>query len=80
MVEIFAAVTGASLSAAIYSYANSRMARRNVEDSVLRLTMAVESVASKMEELHLDFKSQSREVFGRLNQMEQRLAKLEAKF
>jgi len=80
VVEILAAITGASISVAAYAFTG--IARRNAQshDSVLRLTMAVESVASKMEELHLDFKSQSREVFGRLNQMEQRLAKLEAKF
>jgi len=79
VVEILAAITGASISVAAYAFTG--IARRNAQshDSVLRLTMAVESVAAKMEELHIDFKSDRREVFGRLNQMEQRLAKLEAK-
>jgi len=79
VVEILSAITGASISVAAYAF--HAIARRNAQshDSLLRLTMAVESLAAKMEELHIDYKSQSREVFGRLNQMEQRLAKLEAK-
>jgi len=79
VVEILSAVTGASLSAAIYSYGASRIKRRDVEDSVLRLTMAVESVAEKIQQLHDDFRNDKVEVFGRLNQIEQRIAKLEAK-
>lgn len=56
-------------------------ARRSGEsrDSVLRLTMAVESVAEKIQQLHDDFRTDRVEVFGRLNQIEQRIAKLEVK-
>lgn len=57
------------------------VSRRSGEsrDSVLRLTMAVESVAEKIQQLHDDFRTDRVEVFGRLNQIEQRIAKLEVK-
>lgn len=79
VIEIFAAITGASISVAAYAFTG--ITRRNVEsrDSVLRLTMAVESVAEKIQQLHDDFRTDRVEVFGRLNQIEQRIAKLEVK-
>lgn len=57
------------------------MARRNGEgrDAILRLSMGVESIASRLEDLHIDFKSDRKEIFSRLNSMEQRIAKLEVK-
>jgi gas vesicle protein len=48
-------------------------------DTALRLTIAVETVASRLEELHEDFKSDRKEVFGRLNGIEQRLSGIEAR-
>lgn len=56
------------------------MTRRNTEDrmAVIKLTAAVEHVASKLETLHIDVKANSHEMFARLNEVEQRLAKLEA--
>lgn len=56
------------------------MTRRNTEDrmAVIKLTAAVEHVASRLETLHIDVKANSHEMFARLNEVEQRLAKLEA--
>jgi len=48
-------------------------------DAALRLTIAVETVASRLEELHEDFKADRKEVFGRLNGIEQRLSGIEAR-
>jgi len=79
MIELLAAVTGASISVAAMALSGASKRSSENRDTVLRLTMAVESVASKMEELHIDFKSDRKEVFGRLNSMEQRIAKVEAK-
>lgn len=78
MLEIAAAVLGASISAAALSITG--ISRRNSEDraAVIRLTVAVEHVATRLETLHLDVKSNSHETFSRLNEVEQRLAKLEA--
>lgn len=79
MVELLAAITGASISVAAMAISGLNKRNRDNRDTVLRLTMAVELVASKMEELHIDFRSDRKEVFGRLSLMEQRIAKVEAK-
>lgn len=78
MIELLAAVTGASISVAAMAW--SGLARRNSEgrEAVIKLTSAVEHVAGRLEALHVDIKSDRHEVFGRLNGVEQRLAKLEA--
>lgn len=47
-------------------------------DAVLRLTLAVENVATRLEELHVDIKADRKETYQRLNGLEQRVAKLEA--
>ena len=79
MVEILAAVTGASISVAAMAFTGVLRRSGESRDSVLRLTMAVESVAEKIQQLHDDFRTDRVEVFGRLNQIEQRIAKLEVK-
>ncbi len=49
-------------------------------EAVIRLTEAVNTVASRLDELHVDLKADRRETFSRLNDVEQRVAKLEARF
>jgi len=54
--------------------------RRSAEgrDAVIRLTAAVENVAIRLEELHVDIRADRKEFYHRLNGIEQRVAKLEA--
>jgi hypothetical protein len=54
--------------------------RRNDEarDAVIRLTSAVEHIATQLEVLHTDIKDDRRETFSRLTTVEQRVSKLEA--
>ena len=54
--------------------------RRNDEarDAVIRLTSAVESISVQLQILHTDIKDERKETFGRLNNVEQRVSKLEA--
>ncbi len=56
--------------------------RRNDQsrEAVIRLTEAVNTVAARLDELHVDLKADRRETFTRLNDVEQRVAKLEARF
>ena len=49
------------------------------KEVVTRLTVAVENIAEKLDDLHLDIKADRREMFGRLSNLEQRVTKLEAK-
>jgi len=78
VVELVAAVAGASITVAAMGIGG--MTRRNNEDrmAVIKLTAAVEHVATRLETLHIDVKANSHEMFARLNEVEQRLAKLEA--
>ncbi len=79
MIEILAAALGASISVAAMGMFG--FSRRNEEASaaIVRLTSAVEHIASSLEILHVDIKESNREVFTRLNQVENRVSKLEVR-
>lgn len=78
MIELIAAVAGASISVAAMGAMG--FSRRNDEarDAVVRLTSAVESISVQLQILHTDIKDERKETFGRLNGVEQRITKLEA--
>ena len=80
MVEIFAALVGSGMTIAAMGISGGIKGNTSNKEVVTRLTVAVENIATKLEELHLDIKSDRREMFGRLNNLEQRVTKLEAKF
>lgn len=79
MIEIYAAVVGASIGVA--GLTASGFSRRNNEsrEAVIRLTMAVESIAGKLDELHQDMKSDRKEIYTKLNLHDNRLTLLEGK-
>jgi hypothetical protein len=79
MIEVVAAVAGASISVAAMGAMG--FSRRNDEarDAVIRLTSAVEHIATQLEVLHNDIKDDRKETFQRLNGVEQRVSKLEAR-
>jgi len=79
VVEIIAAVVGASIG--IAGVSATGFSRRNNEsrEAVIRLTMAVESIAGKLEELHQDMKEDRREMYSKLNSHDVRLTALEGK-
>ena len=79
MVEIIAAVVGASIG--IAGVSATGFSRRNNEsrEAVIRLTMAVESIAGKLEDLHQDMKEDRREMYSKLNDHDVRLTALEGK-
>jgi len=79
VIEILAAAAGASMSIAAMGFFG--YSRRNEEASaaIVRLTSAVENIASSLNILHVDIKESNREVFTRLNQVENRVTKLEVR-
>lgn len=79
MIEIYAAVVGASIGVA--GLTASGFSRRNNEsrEAVIRLTMAVESIAGKLEELHQDMKADRKEIYTKLNEHGNRITLLESK-
>jgi len=79
MIEVIAAVAGASISVAALGAAGFTRRNDEARDAVIRLTSAVEHIATQLEVLHNDIREERRETFGRLNGVEQRVSKLEAK-
>ena len=79
MIEIIAAVAGASISVAAMTAATSGRRNEEARNAVIRLTSAVEHIASQLEVLHSDIKEDRKETFTRLSTVEQRVSKLEAR-
>ena len=78
MIEILAAVTGASISVACMCFMGVGKRNDEARDAVIRLTASVEHIATQLEVIHTDMREANRETFGRLNLVEQRVSKLEA--
>ena len=78
---IWAALISAVLGAGSATGLNmlTSASRRNTDTQIVavRLTSAVENIASQLERLHIDIKEDRRETFGRINEVEQRVSKLE---
>ncbi len=79
MIEVMAALAGAVL--AIGAGGVGSFIRKDEEASraVIRLTAAVEHTAGEVSLLRTEIKEDRQELYPRLNIIEQRLAKLEAK-
>jgi ribosomal protein S11 len=79
MIEVLAAVAGASISVAAMGAMGFSKRNDEARDAVIRLTSAVEHIATQLEVLHNDIKDDRRETFQRLGSVEQRVTKLEAR-
>ena len=78
MIEVFAAIAGASISVAAMGAMGFSRKSDEARDAVIRLTSAVEHIAAQLEVLHTDIKDDRKETFQRLGVVEQRVTKLEA--
>ncbi len=78
MIELLAAVAGASITAAAMSL--NTASRQNVQtrETIVRLTTAVENLAERLDEFHRDVKGHNSEIFQRLRLLESSVARLEA--
>ena len=79
MIEIYAAVLGASIGIAGMSVSGFTKRTSESREAVIRLTAAVESIAGKLEELHQDMKADRKEIYTRLNEHGNRITLLESK-
>ena len=77
MIEILAAAAGASMSIAAMGFFGYSRRNEEASASIVRLTSAVEHIATSLEILHVDIKQSNREMFTRLNRVENRVTKLE---
>ena len=79
MIEVIAAVAGASISVAAMGAMGFSRKSDEARDAVIRLTSAVEHIATQLDVLHTDIKEDRKEFFSRLNTVEQRVSKLEVR-
>ena len=86
MIEIYAAILGASIGIAGMSVCGFTRRTSESREAVIRLTAGVESIATKLEDLHQDMKAEKvqantdrREIYERLNDHGNRIAVLEHK-
>lgn len=79
MIEIYAAVLGASIGIAGMSISGFTRRTSESREAVIRLTAAVESIAGKLEELHQDMKEDRKAIYTRLNEHGNRITVLENK-
>ena len=78
MIEVIAAIAGASISVAAMGAMGFGKRNDEARDAVIRLTSAVEHIALQLEAMHSAIKDDRRETYTRLNSVEQRVSKLEA--
>ena len=79
MIEVLAAVTGASITVAAMGWTGSSRRNDQSREAVIKLTEAVNTVANRLDDLHVDLRADRKETFSRLGDVEQRVAKLEAR-
>jgi len=86
VIEIYAAILGASIGIAGMSVSGFSRRTSESREAVIRLTAGVESIATKLEDLHQDMKAEKvqanmdrKEIYERLNQHGNRISLLENK-
>jgi len=79
VIEVLAAVTGASITVAFLGMTGASKRNDQSREAVIKLTEAVNTVANRLDDLHVDLRADRKETFSRLGEVEQRVAKLEAR-
>lgn len=78
MIELIAAAVGATIGVVASGIGNAMKRDRSDAVVVVRLTAAVEHIAEQVSLMREEIKTDRQELFPRINQIEQRLARLEA--
>tara|TARA_Y100000385_G_C12817815_1_gene519009 strand:- start:426 stop:692 length:267 start_codon:yes stop_codon:yes gene_type:complete len=86
VIEIYAAILGASIGIAGMSVSGFSRRTSESREAVIRLSAGLESIATKLEDLHQDMKAEKvqanmdrKEIYERLNQHGNRISLLENK-
>ena len=77
VVEVWAAVAGASVGVASAGLTGLSRQSQQGRDSLVRLTTAVDNLASRLNVLHADIRTRDQEIFSRLSELERSVARLE---
>ena len=75
--QLWAAVAGASIGVAASGVRGANRQGQDGRDSLVRLTSAVDNLASRMDVLHADLRVRDQELFARISDLEQNVARLE---
>lgn len=78
MIEVVAAIAGAAISVGAMGFGSASRRANEGREAVIRLTTAVENVALRLDEIHLDIKADRKETWQRINALEMRVTKIEA--
>lgn len=82
MIEIYAAILGACIgvggTGAVMTLSGFANRTSKSREAVIELTAAVKSIAGKLEELHIDMRTDRAAIYGRLDEHGNRLTRLEA--
>jgi hypothetical protein len=79
VIEVIAAIAGASISVAALGAMGFTRRNDEARDAVIRLSTAVQHISGQLTVLHDDLKDERKEFFSRLGSVEQRVSKLEGK-
>jgi outer membrane murein-binding lipoprotein Lpp len=79
VVEIYAAILGASIGVAGLSLSGFNKRQNEAHDAVVRLSVAVENIAGKLDDLHQDMKKDRERIYNKLELHENRLTLLEGR-
>ena len=77
MIEVLAAEAGASVGVAGLGIVRANSQSQAGRESLVRLTSAMDNLATRMDLLHTDMMARDREIFGRLSDLERSVARLE---
>ena len=77
MIEVWAAICGASITAAALGFSGYTRQNQQGRDSLVRLTTAVDNLTSRLDLVHQDIRQTNQEVFERLRTLESSVARLE---
>lgn len=80
MLELLAAVAGASITAAAMSINAAGKQNIQTRETIVRLATAVENLSERLDEFHSDVRANNSEIFQRLRTLEGTTAKLEAQY
>lgn len=77
VVEVVAAAVGASIGIAGLGIAGVNRQSQTGRESLVRLTSAVDNLATRMDVLHTDLRLRDQEIFARISELERCVARLE---
>lgn len=79
VVEVLAALSGAALTIGSMGVGSAFARSRKATESVTRLTVAVENIVKRLDDIHVDIKADRQATFNALADLDRRVTKIEAR-